>query len=112
MTSNPLKLNEEAPAFSYTLPELFNVIMCIIAHPHGTLTEHDKARAMAVFLTFADYLDNYTESDNNHGHVIYESDSTDFEGYVLHLLGKDKPFDFFKPDVEKILKSWKGNEKH
>ena len=102
--TNPLKLNEEAPAFSYTLPELFNVIMCIIAHPHKTLTEHDKARAMAVFLTFADYLGNYTESDNNFGQVIYESDSTDFEGYVLHLLGKDKPFDFYRPDVNEILK--------
>lgn len=103
MTSNPLKLNEEAPAFSYTLPELFNVIMCIIAHPHKTLTEHDKARAMAIFVTFADYLGNYTESDNNFGHCIYESDSTDFEGYVLQLLNKDKPLDFFKPDAEKIL---------
>jgi len=100
--TNPLKLNEDAPAFSYTPAELFNVIMCIIAHPNPTLTEHDKARAMAVFLTFADYLDNYTESDNNFGHIIYESDSTDFEGYVLQLLGK-KPLDFFKPDVEKIL---------
>jgi len=105
MTSNPLKLNEEAPAFSYTLPELFNVIMCIIAHPHQTLTEHDKSRAMAVFLTFADYLGNYTESDNNHGHVIYESDSTDFEGYVLQLLGKNKPMDFYRTDADKILNS-------
>ena len=90
MTSNPLKLNEEAPAFSYTLEELFNVIMCIIAHPHKTLTDHDKARAMAVFLTFADYLGNYTESDNNGGHYVYESDATDFEGYVLELLKKSR----------------------
>ncbi len=102
--TNPLKLNEEAPAFSYTPAELFNVIMCIIAHPHTTLNEHDKARAMAVFLTFADYLGNFTESDNNFGHCIYESDSTDFEGYVLQLLGKNKPMDFYHPDVNELLK--------
>jgi len=98
--STLLKLNEEAPAFSYTPAELFNVIMCIIAHPHKTFTEHDKSRAMAVFLTFADYLSNYTESDNNHGHVIYESDSTDFEGYVLQLLGKNTRMDL---DADQIL---------
>jgi hypothetical protein len=102
--TNPLKLNEEAPAFSYTPEELFNTIMCIVAHPHKTLTEHDKARAMAIFVTFSDYLANYTESDNNHGHVIYESDSTDFEGYVLGLLGKNKPMDFYQVDVDELLK--------
>lgn len=107
--SNPLKLNEEAPAFSYTLPELFNVIMCIIAHPHKTLTDHDKARAMAVFLTFSDYLNNFSESDDNHGHVICESDSTDFEGYVLQLIGKGNPLDFYRADAEKILNNFKSN---
>ena len=101
------KLDENAKAFSYTKEELFDCITRIVAHPHTVVTEHDKARAMAIFLTFADYLDNYTESDNNHGHLIYESDSTDFEGHVLHLLGKDKPLDFYRPDAEKILKSWK-----
>jgi hypothetical protein len=73
------KLDENAPAFSYTKEELFDCITRIVAHPHTTYN-HEKTRAMAIFLTFADYLGNYTESDNNHGHVIYESDSTDFEG--------------------------------
>ena len=100
--SNPLKLNEDAPAFSYTPEELFNTIMCIVAHPHKTLTDHDKSRAMAIFLTFADYLGNYTESDNNFGHVIYESDATDFEGYVLGLL-KMLP-NFNRVDVNELLK--------
>ena len=89
MTSNPLKLNEEAPAFSYTREELFNTIMCIVAHPHKTLTEHDKARAMAIFLTFGDYLGNYTQSDNNGGHYVYESDATDFEGLVMEMLNEE-----------------------
>jgi hypothetical protein len=104
MTSNPLKLNEEAQAFSYTPAELFNTIMCIVAHPHKTLTEHDKSRAMAIFVTFADYLGNYTQSDNNFGHCIYESDATDFEGYVLELLGKAGLPDFNRVDVDNLLK--------
>ena len=102
--SNPLKLNEEAAAFSYTPAELFNTIMCIVAHPHKTLTEHDKSRAMAIFLTFADYLGNYTQSDNNGGHYVYESDATDFEGYVLELLGQAGLPGCDKVDVNELLK--------
>ena len=49
-----------------------------------------QARAMAIFVTFADYLGNYTESDNNHGHLIYESDAIDFEGLVLEMLDEDQ----------------------
>ena len=97
------KLNEEAKAFSYTREELFDCVARIVSHPHTVVTDHDKARAMAIFLTFADYLGNFTESDNNHGHVIYESDSTDFEGHVLQLLGKNKPMDFYHTDADKIL---------
>ena len=104
MTSNPLKLNEEAPAFSYTPAELFNTIMCIVAHPHTALTQHDKARAMAIFVTFSDYLGNYTESDNNGSHYVYESDATDFEGYVLELLHKAGLPDCNHVDVNEILK--------
>lgn len=97
-------LDPEVKAFSYTREELFECITKIVAHPHKTITEHDKARAMAIFVTFSDYLANYTESDNNHGQVVYESDSTDFEGYVLQLLGKNKPMDFYQVDVDELLK--------
>ena len=102
--SNPLKLNEEAAVFSYTPAALFNTIMCIVAHPHTALTKHDKARAMAIFVTFADYLNNYTESDNNGGHYVYESDATDFEGYVLELLGQAGLPGCDRVDVDEILK--------
>jgi hypothetical protein len=61
-----------------------------VAHPHTVITDHDKTRAMSIFLTFADYLGNYTESDNNHGHLIYESDAIDFEGLVLEMLDECK----------------------
>ena len=102
MTSNPLKLNKNAKAFSYTREELFDCITRIVTHPHTAITSHDKSRAMAIFLTFSDYLGNYTESDNNFGHVIYESDATDFEGYVLGLL-KMLP-NFNRVDVNELLK--------
>ena len=93
------KLNEEAKAFSYTREELFTTITRIVAHPHMVVTDHDKARAMAIFVTFADYLGNYTESDNNHGHLIYESDAIDFEGLVLEMLDEDQ-----HDSVREILK--------
>ena len=98
---NPYELNEEAKAFSYTREELFTTIMNIVAHPHNTITEHDKARTAAIFLVIGDYLDNHTESDNNGGHYIYEKDETDFEGYVMDLFdfkeyGKASPTEVLK----------------
>ena len=84
------KLDENAKAFTYTREELFECITKIVAHPHTVITDRDKTRAMSIFLTFADYLGNYTESDNNHGHLIYESDAIDFEGLVLEMLDEDQ----------------------
>lgn len=98
---NPLNLNEEAPAFSYTRAELFTTIMNIVAHPNTRITEQDKARTAAIFLVLGDYLDNYTQSDNNGGHYVYECDETDFEGYVMELLGYDSYGD---AQVTEILK--------
>lgn len=95
------KLNEEAKAFSYTREELFDCVARIVAHPHTVVTDHDKARAMAIFLTFADYLGNYTESDNNHGYLIYESDATDFDGYVMEMLDLK---DYSEVNLQEILK--------
>ena len=57
---------------------------------------------MAIFLTFADYLANYTESDNDGGYYVYESDATDFEGFVMEKLGNE---DYRKEvSVEELLK--------
>ena len=80
------ELDENAKAYSYTRQQLFECIERIVAHPHKSLTEHDKARTAAIFLVLGDYLANHTESDNNGGHYIYEKDETDFEGYVMELL--------------------------
>jgi hypothetical protein len=87
---------------TYTPDALFDCVSKIVAHPHSAVTDHDRARAMAIFLTFADYLSNYTESDNNGGHYVYESDYTDFEGFVMEKLGNE---DYKKEvSVEELLK--------
>ena len=87
---------------TYTPEALFEYVAKLVAHPHSAVTDHDRARAMAIFLTFSDYLGNYTESDNNGGHYVYESDYTDFEGFVMEKLGNE---DYKKEiSVEELLK--------
>jgi hypothetical protein len=39
-----------------TKDELFEVVCRIIAHPHSQICEHDKRRAIQVFLAFDEYL--------------------------------------------------------
>ena len=90
-------------AKNYNPAELFECVTRIVAHPYAVYTSHDKARAMAIFLVFADYLGNYTESDNNGGHYVYESDATDFEGFVLELLN-DPKLTHGDLNVEELLK--------
>ena len=38
------------------LDELFEIVTKIIAEPHSQIVEHDKRRAIQVFLGFDDYL--------------------------------------------------------
>ena len=38
------------------IDELFEIMTKIIASPHTAITEHDKRRAIQVFLAFDDYL--------------------------------------------------------
>lgn len=49
-----------------TIDELFDHVTQIIASPHTAITEHDKRRAIQVFLCFDDYLidafDGYCEA--------------------------------------------------
>jgi len=95
------KLNQEAKAFSYTREELFECITKIVAHPHNTITEHDQSRAIAIMLVFEDYFTNYTQSDNNGGHCVYECDELDFEDFVRYKLN----LEYYHPvDVDEVLK--------
>ena len=95
------KLNQEAKAFSYTREELFTTITKIVAHPHKTITEHDQSRALAIMLVFEDYFSNFTESDNNGSHYVYECDATDLTDFVRFKLGIG---DYDAVDVNEVLK--------
>ena len=66
------------------LDELFEIVTKVIASPHTTITEHDKRRAIQVFLGFDDYL-----IDNVPSIVVIQS-------LVLML--------------RMLLMNWKGNE--
>ena len=39
-----------------TKAELFEIVTTMIASPHTAITEHDKRRAIQVFLAFDEYL--------------------------------------------------------
>jgi len=95
-------LNSEAKAFSYTREELFECITKIVAHPHTAITKHDQSRALAIMVVFDDYLTNYTESDNNGSHYVYEQDATDFTHFVRFKLGIAGLPDGI--DVDEVLK--------
>ena len=90
------KLDPNAKAFSYTREELFDCIAKIVAHSSSV-----EARALAIFTVFDDYFTNYTESDNNGGHCVYEQDSTDFTDYVRFKLGID---DYDAVGADEVLK--------
>ena len=81
------ELNPNTIVFSYTREELFTTITNIVAHPHTTITKHDKSRALAILVVFDDYFTNYLQSDNNGGHCVYECDAMDFTQFVKDKLG-------------------------
>jgi hypothetical protein len=90
------KLNEDAPAFSYTREQLFQCITKIVGHSSSA-----ESRALAIMVLFDDYLTNYCESDNNGGFYVYERDETDFIDFVRFKLGID---DYDAVNVEDVLK--------
>ena len=95
------KLDQEAKTFSYTREELFECIKRIVAHPHKTLTEHDKSRALAIMLVFEDYFSNFVETDGDGGYFVYDRDEMDFTEFVKDKLCID---DYDAVDVDDVLK--------
>jgi hypothetical protein len=65
-----------------TMDELFKIITKIIASPHTAITEHDKRRAVQVFLAFDDYL---IDVDVAEGRCDV-SDKVDFTSYAEKIL--------------------------
>jgi hypothetical protein len=64
-----------------TLKELFEMVTTTIAEPHTTIIEHDKRRAIRVFIAFEEFLlDNVPEyCGDTFGEI-------DFGGYAAGVL--------------------------
>jgi hypothetical protein len=64
-----------------TLEELFDVVTKMIAHPHTAIVEHDKRRAVQVFLAFDDFmidhLPGYCNDDCEFDFGAYASEQLD-----------------------------------
>ena len=63
-----------------SIDELFEIVTKKIASPHTTITEHDKRRAVCVFLYFDDYLIDALPGYCEEGCEI------DFGGYAAGIL--------------------------
>ena len=66
-----------------TKDELFEVVCRIIAHPHSQICEHDKRRAIQVFLAFDEYLIDVDVALGTGGEV---GDEYDFGSYATEIL--------------------------
>ena len=66
-----------------TTQELFEIITKIIASPHTTILEHDKRRAVQVFLAFDEYLIDHLPGYCEEG---CEIDFCDFANKILDEL--------------------------
>ena len=64
------------------LDGLFEIVTKIIASPHTAITEHDKRRAIQVFLGFDDYLIDALPGYCEEGCEI------DFGGYAAEQISK------------------------
>lgn len=53
-----------------TEDKLFEIITKIIASPHSTILEHDKVRAVKVFLALDDYLIDYLPGYCEDNHTV------------------------------------------
>ena len=65
-----------------TLDELFDVVTKMIASPHTDITEHDKQRAIQVFLGFQEYVLDHWQDDGDENNAWVNMSDLDFEGYV------------------------------
>lgn len=77
-----LKVNVDQKAFSIKVEELFDVITNIVAHPHTSITFHDKQRTAKIFLALQDYVSNHVEGQEGFGHFVMSEPALDFDTYV------------------------------
>ena len=80
-----LEINQNQKAFSIQLEELFEVVCRIIAHPHTSITSHDKQRAAKIFLALQDYVSNHVQGHEGFGHFVMSEPALDFDTYVKSI---------------------------
>jgi hypothetical protein len=69
-----------------TLDELFDIVTKIIAEPHSQILEHDKRRAIQIFLGFQEYVLDHWQGDDDENNACVNMSDLDFEGYVSKQL--------------------------
>jgi hypothetical protein len=91
-----LEINQDQKAFSMPVSHLFEVITNIVAHPHTSITSHDKQRAAKIFLALQDYIGNHVQGIEGFGHFVYSEPALDFDTYVESI--------FDEKELEEIRK--------
>ena len=83
-----LKVNVNQKPFSMKVEELFDVITNIVAHPHTSITSHDRQRAAKIFLSLQDYVSNHVEGQEGFGHFVMSEPALDFDHYVESIFNE------------------------
>jgi hypothetical protein len=85
-----LEINQDQKAFSIKPEELFTTITNIVAHPHISITTHDKYRAAKIFFALQDYVGNYTQCYEDSGCFVDTDPALDFDTYVESIFDEDE----------------------
>jgi hypothetical protein len=85
-----LKVNVNQKPFSMKVEELFDVITNIVAHPHTSITSHDKQRTAKIFLALQDYVSNHVEGWEDIGHYVMSEPALDFDTYLEGIFNEDE----------------------
>jgi hypothetical protein len=88
-----LKVNVNQQPFSMKIGELFDVITNIVAHPHTSITSHDRQRAANIFLSLQDYVSNHVEGWEDIGHYVMSEPALDFDTYLESTFDEDEIYD-------------------
>jgi hypothetical protein len=91
-----LEINQDQKAFSMPVSHLFEVITNIVAHPHTSITSHDKQRAAKIFLALQDYVGNHVQGIEGFGHFVYSEPALDFDTYVESIFNEEELDDIRK----------------
>jgi hypothetical protein len=88
-----LKVNVNQKPFSMKVEELFDVITNIVAHPHTSITSHDRQRAAKIFLSLQDYVSNHVQGWEDIGHYVMSEPALDFDTYLESTFDEDEIYD-------------------